>query len=64
MSKPIYQDTPIGRVESPTHEAERVQEMSDKELDENTRTERGFVDPHVMAEKERRRKKRLGLPYP
>lgn len=64
MSEPLYQDTPIGRIKTPKHEAERVQEMSDEELEENTRDERGFIDPAVMAEKKRRRHERLGLPYP
>jgi len=64
MPTPLYQSTPIGTTKVPDHEAERVQDMTDKELEENTRTERGHVDPAVMAEKRRRRHERLGLPYP
>jgi len=64
MSKPLFQDTPIGIIKVPSYEAERVQDMTDEELEENTRTEKGHVDPAVMAEKKRRRHERLGLPYP
>jgi hypothetical protein len=61
---PLYQDTPIGITKLPKHEAKRVQDMTDEELEENTRTDKGHVDPAVMAEKKRRRHVRLGLPYP
>jgi len=64
MGNRTYQETPIGTQRLPKHEEERVQSMTDEELEENTRTDRGFVDPSVIAEKRRRSRNKLGLPYP
>jgi len=64
MSNSLHWDTPIGRKQVPEHEAKRVRQMSDEELEDNLRTERGFIDPSVLAERERRKKEKLGLPTP